>query len=183
MHNIVSLRDLLLTQMGDLYHAERQFLKSLPLFRELATLSELKVVIDCQKKETGGHIQRLDTIFSRVHMQIHDEENCVMQCLVSQAVFRADRCVNDAVRDAMLITAIQQINHYHVTAYGAACAFANELNAPEIAALLHETLEEEKDMDRQLSELARQKVNILANRVKLKAAMPKRTFMGFLTAY
>ena len=56
--------------------------------------------------------------------------------------------------DAVIIGALQRVEHYEIAAYGTVCSFADELDLDDVANLLEETLEEEKDADKELTRLA-----------------------------
>jgi ferritin-like metal-binding protein YciE len=82
--------------------------------------------------------------------------------LIKEAQKLSDRCINNEVRDAALITAIQHINHYEMAGYGTAIAYAKTLERHGIAELLLETLREEKRADMGLSDLAENRINVNA---------------------
>ena len=65
----------------------------------------------------------------------------------------------ESVIDAGLIGAAHRVEHYEIAAYGTVRTFANLLGEEEAADLLQETLEEEGETDKQLSELAEDIVN------------------------
>lgn len=163
MQVIVCLRDLLFEQIGDLYEGEFLQLKVLPLLYEKATSQELKEAITRLTIETAEHVVRLDRIFTSMQATSNGSTSSVMQSLVERTLALCDRCLATHVMDAALIMTIQQIIHYEIAAYGAACAFSNILNANELASLLYDTLEEVKGMDKLLSTLAMEKVNAAAN--------------------
>jgi len=60
------------------------------------------------------------------------------------------------VKDAAIIAAAQRVEHYEMAVYGTARTYATLLNDSDSAALLEQTLEEEKEADRTLSEIAEQ---------------------------
>jgi len=167
---IVSLRDLLLEQIGDLYSAGLQQMKALPILREKASACDLKDAIQRYSNETVEHVARLDRVLSRMQEKARGVVSTGMHSLLVQAKALCERCIATTVMDAAIITAIQHVNHYEVASYGTACAFANELNANEIASLLHESLEEVKTLDRLLSCLATGKVNVNANATSIEAS-------------
>ena len=62
--------------------------------------------------------------------------------------------VSKDVRDAAIIAAAQRVEHYEIAAYGTARTYATLLGFEEAASMLEQTLEEEKEADQTLSELA-----------------------------
>ena len=67
----------------------------------------------------------------------------------------------DAMMDAALIAAAQRVEHYEIAGYGSVIAYADLLGESEQASLLKETLEEEKETDEKLTELAKE-INVEA---------------------
>jgi ferritin-like metal-binding protein YciE len=63
--------------------------------------------------------------------------------------------------DAALISAAQRVEHYEIAGYGTVIAYAELLGESEQASLLRETLEEEKETDEKLTELAKE-INVQA---------------------
>jgi ferritin-like metal-binding protein YciE len=66
------------------------------------------------------------------------------------------------VRDAGIISAAQKIEHYEIASYGTLRQFAETLGFEEAAALLEETLDEEKGADKKLTEVAVNAINVEA---------------------
>ncbi len=170
MRLIVCLRDLLLEQIGDLYEAELQQLKVLPILRDKASACELKELMERLHVETEAHVVRLDRVLTYMQDKPTGEVCIGMQSLLDRALALCDQCVATHVMDAAIITAIQHLIHYEIAGYGAACSFANSLNAHELASLLYETLEEVKGMDKLLSDLATEKINVKANTTTQEAS-------------
>jgi len=61
-----------------------------------------------------------------------------------------------SVRDAGLIGAAQRVEHYEIAGYGTVKAFAETLGETEHVSLIEQTLQEEKETDEKLTELAEQ---------------------------
>lgn len=77
-----------------------------------------------------------------------------------------------AATDAMLIAAAQRIEHYEITAYGTAIAWAEAMGHDEAVSLLQETLKEEKAVDERLTLLARGGINQQAAAIAHAAREP-----------
>lgn len=180
MHVIVGLRDLLLETIGDLYSAELQQLNLFPMLLDKATSPELKEILTRLIHETAEHVVRLDRVLTSMHEGVNGDICFVVRMLIEQTHERCAKCAGSHVMDAAMITSVQQIIHYEVAGYGAACAFANSLNAHELASLLYETLEEVRVIDKCLSDLAIKKVNAQANITMHKSsAMPNLLGVSF----
>lgn len=163
MHMIVGLRDLLLETIGDLYSAELQQLTLLPILHDKVSSTELKEMIARLLDETGEHVVRLDRVLTCMREQVNSDICLGVRVLINQMHSLCSKCVGTHVLDAAIISSVQRIIHYEIAGYGAACAFANSLNAHELASLLHDTLEEVRAVDKCLSDLATEKVNVQAN--------------------
>jgi ferritin-like metal-binding protein YciE len=112
-------------------------------------------------EQTKGHVQRLETIFQQLGESPKGKKCKGMEGLIeegSEAIEEHD----GAVLDAALIGAAQRVEHYEMAGYGTVIAFAEELGESKDVSLLNETLEEEKETDEKLTELAGD-VNAQAN--------------------
>ncbi|MBD0353004.1 MAG: DUF892 family protein, partial [Flavisolibacter sp.] len=68
-----------------------------------------------------------------------------------------------STRDAGLIISAQKVEHYEIAAYGSLVQLAKTMGRNDVADLLHQTLEEEKQADQMLTELAVSGININAD--------------------
>jgi ferritin-like metal-binding protein YciE len=154
-----SLTDLYISNLQDMYNAEKQLLKALPKIAKSAAEPELRAAIEEHLEETQTHVNRLEQIFKNLDERPGGEVCEAMQGLVAEGeeVISADG--DDSVRDAGLIVAAQKVEHYEMAAYGSLREFASLLNRKEDVTLLEETLEEEKETDKRLTELAETVVN------------------------
>jgi ferritin-like metal-binding protein YciE len=91
-----------------------------------------------------------------------------MEGLVKEGAEVTEEGFEDAVLDAALIGAAQRVEHYEIAAYGTVCEFAKVLGEMEHASLLEETLGEEKETDKKLTELAKE-INRQANEESRRA--------------
>ena len=154
-----SLSDLYIAELQDVYNAERQLLKALPKLAKSAQTMELKSAIQEHLEVTQNHVARLEKILTDLNERPGGEVCEAMQGLGAEGeqVIKADG--EDAVRDAGLIMAAQKVEHYEIASYGSLRQFAHLLNREEDVALLEQTLQEEKDADLKLTQLAEQVVN------------------------
>jgi ferritin-like metal-binding protein YciE len=154
-----SLDELFMHELKDLYDAEFRITEALPKMAEKAHNPDLKQAFNHHLQQTEKHIQRLESIFEHRGAQPEREKCDAMVGLVKEgsAVLSAD---GDAdVLDAALIAAAQRVEHYEMAGYGTARAFARQLNDEYSAELLEQTLDEEKQTDHQLTEIAERSVN------------------------
>jgi len=154
-----SMSDLYVSELRDMYNAEKQLVKALPKMAKAATTDELRMAIEEHLQETQNHVSRLETIFKNLDEKPGGETCEAMQGLVAEGeeVLKADG--EDAVRDAGLIMAAQKVEHYEMATYGSLREFAHLLNREDDVDLLEQTLDEEKMADKKLNEIAEQVVN------------------------
>lgn len=160
--DIFDLYDLLLEQLRDLYDGEVQQTSFLKKLFDSAESYELSEFLAYHLKETEHQIRRIKEVFESLDETPKGESCDGIKGLIKEAQKLADRCMNEEVRDAALITAIQHINHYEMAGYGTAVAYAKALERHNIAELLLDTLREEKRADMGLSDLAEGEINVNA---------------------
>jgi ferritin-like metal-binding protein YciE len=158
---INSLQDLYVEQLRDLYDAENQLIKALPKMAEAASSDDLRQGSEDHLEQTRGHVQRLETIFAKLGEKPKREKCKGMEGLVKEGSEVLEEDMDENVKDAAIIAAAQRVEHYEIAGYGTVRTFANLLGDREAALLLQPTLDEEKETDQQLSELA-EDINIEA---------------------
>ncbi len=154
-----SLEDLFLHELKDLYSAENQLVKALAKMAKAATNEELKAGFEEHLEQTREHVERLDKIGEQLGKKLTGVKCKAMEGLVEEGAGMIDEDAEDSVRDAGLIGAAQRVEHYEIAGYGTARALAEHLGHDDIAEILSETLEEEKETDEKLTELAETAVN------------------------
>jgi ferritin-like metal-binding protein YciE len=161
MAAIRTLEDLLLHELKDLYDAENQLTKALPMMAQAASNRELKAGFEEHLRQTEGHIRRLEQVFQAMGQRASGETCLAMQGLIQEGNKTLQEDMEQTVRDAALIAAAQRIEHYEMAGYGTARTFAYVLGNQEAAQLLQQTLDEEEQTDKRLT--------MLANRINEKA--------------
>ena len=149
-----SLDSLFLTQLRDLYSAEKQLTKALPKMAEAASHSELEEAFENHHRETKNHVSRLEEVFGILEKPVEEEHCEAMEGLLTEANEIINEQGEKVVKDAALITAAQRVEHYEIAGYGAVSTYADELGWGDAGSLLHATLEEEKAADKELNGLA-----------------------------
>lgn len=149
-----NLLKLYFDQLDQLHSAETQIREALPKMIEAATEPELKRALQNHLEETQGHAARLDKILLEAKGVV-DPKHCKgIAALIAEGEDVIHDATDESVRDAGIIAAAQKIEHYEMAAYGTLRAFAEILGNPEHAALLDQTLEEEKHADAILTSIA-----------------------------
>lgn len=156
------LRALFEDELKDIYWAEKALTKALPKMAKNATAEELVTAINNHLEETRVHVQRLEQVFELLGKKAQAKKCDAMEGLIEEGKGIMEETAEGPVRDAGIISAGQKVEHYEIASYGTLAAFATLLGEDEAAALLHETLEEEKAADATLTEVAESAVNLEA---------------------
>jgi ferritin-like metal-binding protein YciE len=156
---IGSLKDLYFDELGDLYDAETQMIRTLPRLAEAARAPELRETLTRHSEESRLHLERLDLIFTHWGQRRRLKPCAGLAGIVQEADARLNQEATDDARDAAIIGVAQRIEHYEIAAYGCARTYARRLNRPDEARLLQETLDEEGRADRRLTEIAEAHIN------------------------
>jgi|SRR6478735_2933330 ferritin-like metal-binding protein YciE len=157
-----SLDDLLVHELKDLLSAEKQLVKALPKMAKGASSGALQSAIQEHLEQTKTHVDRLEKAFSVLDKPPRAEHCQAMEGLIEEGSDLLQEDGSDSVKDAALIGAAQKVEHYEIAAYGTAKALASLLGRSDVVSLLQETLNEEKETDQKLTELAQSEVNVAA---------------------
>ena len=151
-----SLRELYIDELRDLYSAETQLTKALPKMAKASSNTELRQAFEEHLRQTSEHVSRLEQIFDMLEEKPTGKKCLGMDGLVKEGAEIIGEEYDDAVMDAGIIGAAQRVEHYEIAAYGTAREFAQLLGEGEHVSLLEQTLEEEKQTDQKLTQLAEQ---------------------------
>jgi len=165
MPPLKTLEDLFVHELKDLYSAEQQLIKALPKMAKAASSEHLRAGFEEHLEQTKGHAERLEKILDDLG-QSHRGTKCkAMEGLVEEGKQMIDEDAPPEVKDAGLIAAAQRVEHYEIAGYGTACTFAQILGHTEAEKMLHDTLQEERETDEKLSDLALSEINVAAQSV------------------
>jgi ferritin-like metal-binding protein YciE len=148
------LRELYIDELKDIYSAETQLLKALPKMAKAAQSNELRGGFEKHLKQTEGHVARLEQIFATLDDKPTGKKCVGMEGLIKEGGEAAKEDYEGDVKDSALIGAAQRVEHYEIAAYGTVRAMAEKLGDDKAAKLLGQTLQEEKDTDEKLTQLA-----------------------------
>ncbi len=157
-----SLESLFVDQLKDLYNAEQQIMKALPKMAKAASNSELKSGFEQHLEQTKKQAERLEQIFEELEIQPKGKKCVAMEGLIEEGQSIIKDATQPNVLDAGLIAAAQKVEHYEIAGYGTARTYASLLGLSEAANLLQETLTEEEQTDRKLTDLAETSINAQA---------------------
>lgn len=171
-----SLQELYVDQLRDLYDAEQQIIKALPDLIEATKSSNLKQALTEHHNVTKDQATRLEKIFTTLGEKPTGEKCKGMKGVIDEGSELVDKVSDPDLRDAAIIASAQRVEHYEMAGYGTARTFANLLDDTEASKLLQQTLDEEKEADQKLTELA-EEINITASKSVAgeKSAKPKKS--------
>lgn len=151
-----SLRELFIEELQDLYSAEQQIIEAVPGMVEEASAPELKRAFNEHLEQTRNQVRRLDQIFDQLGNKVDREDKTCkgMEGIIDDAKELLDSDAEPEVMDAGMISAAQRVEHYEIAGYGTVRTYAQLLGRKDWAQLLEQTLEEEKETDRKLNQLA-----------------------------
>lgn len=146
--------------LKDMYWAEKHLAKALPKMQKNATSKELAAAFEKHTKETEAHVEALEKVFELLDEKAVGKKCAAMAGLIEEAnEIISDTEKGTAVRDAGLIMAAQKVEHYEIASYGTLCTFAEKMGHSEAVTLLEQILNNEKETDVALTEIAVNSVN------------------------
>jgi ferritin-like metal-binding protein YciE len=156
---VTTLHDLLDYDAGKFTSAEAQLTRSLTEWINMAGSLKLKTVLQKYRDLVLLHIQKLEDFFDAEKIISISMSNRVMHAFIEELDEKLSNCTDTEIKDACLVAGIQAINHFKISMYGTAAAFANTLEMDKQAALFHEAEVNEKQIDDRLSQLAEFEIN------------------------
>jgi len=159
---IETLRDFYIAELKDLFSAEGQILKALPKMAKAATSPALRTVFEEHVIETGGHLEKLEAIFTVMEASPKGKHCKAMEGMFAEVTHLLTEKMPDAVKDAALIAAAQRVEHYEIAGYGCVRTYARILGEDDAAELLDEIVQEEGAADAKLTKLAESTINEVA---------------------
>ncbi|MFH8135455.1 ferritin-like domain-containing protein [Pantoea osteomyelitidis] len=152
---VKTLKDLFIHDLSDVYSAEKQITRALPKMARAASDENLVAAFQQHLEETQGQIERLDELIEKTEGIKLKRMKChALEGLVEEAQEIIDSVEKGEVRDQGLIGAAQKVEHYEIATYGTLHALALKLGLNDAAKLLEETLNEEKNTDVKLTQVA-----------------------------
>jgi ferritin-like metal-binding protein YciE len=172
-------KELLLSELADIYDAEKQLVAALPKMAQAANNPELKAAFEQHANETREQVQRLEGVFTQLGKRPKNKSCRVMKALIAEGNALIQRGGEPQVLDAALIGAAQRVEHYEIAVYDIARAIAALAGDGQVSQTLELTLAEEHATDEKLSELAESIVNVRAVQGRAQD-MPVGAYAGAL---
>jgi ferritin-like metal-binding protein YciE len=149
-----TLKTLYVDELRDLLDAENQLIKAIPKMAEASSSTELRSGFEHHLEQTRNHAKRLEQILELLGEAPKGKKCKGMQGIVAEGNEILDEDFEGALMDAGIISAAQRVEHYEIAAYGCVREYAQLLGETEAVSLIEQTLEEEKETDKKLTELA-----------------------------
>lgn len=143
-------------ELKDIYDAEKRLVRAIPKMAKAASSPDLRQALEEHLEVTKGHVQRLEQVFELLGVPAKAKPCAGMKGLIEEGEEVMGEDATEGLMDAALIGAAQRVEHYEMAAYGTARTLAERLGNGEAAELLEETLNEEKEADEKLTEIAKQ---------------------------
>jgi ferritin-like metal-binding protein YciE len=152
--NIKDFREMYISELQEACSVEEMLVGALPKMAEKAKHDRLRQAIQSHLEETKGHKQKVEAILKRHGASTKEHTDQSMQSLIGEAE-KMTKIVGDGpLREAAMIASAQRIEHYEIALYGTLATYAEMLGLDDDKDTLASILEEEKDADEQLSDLA-----------------------------
>ena len=146
--------------LKDIYWAEKALTKALPKMQKAATTEELQSAIEGHLGQTQVQVTRLEQVFELLGEKAQAKKCDAMEGLIKEGESIVEETEDGSMtRDAAIIMAAQKVEHYEIATYGGLISLARTLGKDDVAELLNDTLEEEKQTDQGLTEIAENNIN------------------------
>ena len=157
------LDEFMLDSIKDIYWAEKHLVKALGKLQKAATSQQLKDAFADHAEATQEHVARLEQVFELLGKKAQGKKCDAMEGLTKEADSIIEETEKGTLtRDVALIMAAQKVEHYEIATYGGLTQLAKTLGQTDIAEILGKTLQEEKDTDQLLTDLAENDINMQA---------------------
>ncbi len=156
------LQGLFEDQLKDIYWAEKALTKAIPKMIKNATSEELVEALENHLEETDNQVARVEEVFEILEKRPQAKKCEAMEGLIKEAEELMKENEEGVIRDAAIISAAQKVEHYEIATYGTLRTYAQTLGMDDIAEILESILEEEKNADETLTEVAETAVNLEA---------------------
>ncbi len=156
---INSFDELFKTGLDYIYDAETLLTEALPKMGQAASSTQLRQAFEQHLQETQNHVTRLEQVFSKLGLSPTVRSNTVMQAMIQEAEGMIRTIETPELRDVALVLAGNQVEHFEIGSYGSLRTFAERMGQREVVSLLDQTLQEEKQADRILTDIGESEVN------------------------
>jgi ferritin-like metal-binding protein YciE len=154
------LGEFFIDELKDIYWAEKHIVQTLPKMKKAASSEELKNAFEEHLAVTKTHVSRVEKAFGMMGEKVQAKKCEAMDGIVKEGTtIIEDTEEGTATRDVGLVLAAQKVEHYEIATYGGLVQLAKTLGHKDVANLLYQTLEEEKQTDELLTKIAENHIN------------------------
>jgi ferritin-like metal-binding protein YciE len=154
------LHEFFMDTLKDIYWAEKAQVKAMQKMMKQSTSEELRDAFEQHRMQTETHVERLEQVFEMLGKKAQAKKCPAMAGLIEEAVEVMEETEDDTyTRDCALIVSAQKAEHYEIASYGSLVTLARAMGHSEAADLLQETLDEEKETDEMLTQIAEGFIN------------------------
>lgn len=157
-----TLDDLFFETLRDIYHAEKQIVRALSRMAKATKTDELREAFEAHREETEGQIERLEKVFEMIGKRPRGKPCEAIEGIIEEGKEVMEDFKGSDALDAGLLAGAQAVEHYEISRYGTLKAWASQLGLNDAVKLLDETLKEEEQTDKKLTNLAERSINKLA---------------------
>jgi ferritin-like metal-binding protein YciE len=158
-HTIITLHDLLVYESRKIWDTETRLEKVLPRWTEQANTYRLKEIVNRYHYFIQKHIKNIQGFFMYDEVDPQSTRNKTIMAFINETEEKLSACADPEVFDACMLAAIQELNHYKISMYGTAAAFAQTLELEVTTDTYHQAEMDEREIDESLSHLAQHEVN------------------------
>jgi ferritin-like metal-binding protein YciE len=160
MPKVITLHELFVDMLRDIYYAEKKILRALPkMAKAVGKQSRLAAAFETHREETEGQVERLEQVFKSIGEKPRGKKCAAIEGLTEEADELMDEVENAATLEAGLLAGPQAVEHYEIARYGTLLEWAKIMGHGEAVKLLEETLAEEKKTDQLLNKMATSRIN------------------------
>ncbi|TIT79778.1 MAG: ferritin-like domain-containing protein [Mesorhizobium sp.] len=156
------LESLFVDGLKDIYYAEKKILKTLPKLAKAAQSEEVSAAFEKHRMETEGQVDRLEQVFELLGKAARAKTCPAIDGILEEGSEILEEYEDQPALDAGLVAAAQSVEHYEIARYGTLIAWAKQLGRSDCANVLAKNLKEEQATDRKLTEIAQNRINLLA---------------------
>jgi ferritin-like metal-binding protein YciE len=156
MSELTTVKDLLESEIKDLYSAEKQLTKAIPKMAKGSNNQALESAFEAHLKETEEQISRLEKVAKLLETTPTGKKCKGMEGVIEEGAEALEEEGDENVLDLGIIGAGSRVEHYEMAGYTTAINLAKQLGNNEVVSLLSRNLSEEEAADAKLRKIGQQ---------------------------
>jgi ferritin-like metal-binding protein YciE len=145
--------------LKEIHSAERELVGALPKLARTVQHDALKQMLERRHEMGEQLIEELDSIFDELEVHPGRQKNHAAEGLLADVNEHLEDIDDPAMRDAAMIAGVQKVLHYCVAAWGTSRSLGELLGQQQVVEVMRRVLDEGRQMDEQLTQLAESEVN------------------------